>query len=258
MNVLQNLVEFYNQQPVDGTYREVAGRMLQNLPEMADLTVYEIADLTSSSRTTIWRMVQKMGYESFKDFHHALQGAVRNYPYYNRVLVRAEDSEDSDPIRAAADMLRGAADILESQITPERVNELAEQMHMAEKIRFYLPFHLFGAYSLQQNLAMAGKDTAFLCLFTEMMKDAKTLGNDSIAILCPIDHAETQDMRPVFRELREREAEIWLAGGKRSMYRKYADRVILDMDIDPFGATYAFESLLLAVSKTFRSRYLDR
>ena len=61
MNVLQNLMELYNQLPADSTYRVVAKGILENLSAAAEGTIYDVAELTDSSRTTVWRMVQKMG-----------------------------------------------------------------------------------------------------------------------------------------------------------------------------------------------------
>ena len=65
MNVLQNLTELYNHLSFDSTYRNVCKGILENMEEAANGAIYEIAELTNSSRTTIWRMVQKMGYSNF-------------------------------------------------------------------------------------------------------------------------------------------------------------------------------------------------
>ena len=70
MNVLQNLIELYNQLSQDSTYREVVRGILTNLEEASHASIYELADLTSSSRTTIWRMLKLLGYEQhiFEDY----------------------------------------------------------------------------------------------------------------------------------------------------------------------------------------------
>ena len=89
MNVLQNLVELYNHLPQDNTYRGIAGTILQHLPEMKEISVYDVAEMADASRTTVWRMVQMMGYENFTDFRYALQQAASKYSYYNRKIGRA-------------------------------------------------------------------------------------------------------------------------------------------------------------------------
>ena len=57
MDALHNLVEFYNHLPLDSTYRVVAKGILENLDKMSNVTIYDVEELTSSSRTTVWRAV---------------------------------------------------------------------------------------------------------------------------------------------------------------------------------------------------------
>ena len=98
MNVLQSLTELYNHLSLDSTYRNVCKGILENLDEAANGTVYDIAELTNSSRTTVWRMVQKLGYKNFTDFHHELRRAVKHYTYYNRLLP-SEQSQDAASVK---------------------------------------------------------------------------------------------------------------------------------------------------------------
>ena len=58
MNVIQSLTELYNSQDIDSIYRELALKILGNLNQMQRVTIYDIAELTNSSRTTVWRLVQ--------------------------------------------------------------------------------------------------------------------------------------------------------------------------------------------------------
>ena len=69
MNVLQGLTELYNHLSFDSTYRNVCRGILENLEEAADGSIYDIAELTNSSRTTVWRMVQKLGYQNRSEEH---------------------------------------------------------------------------------------------------------------------------------------------------------------------------------------------
>ena len=64
MNIFQNMIELYNHLSPGSTYRFALKGILMNLREVCDASIYELADLTSSSRTTIWRMLQMLGYEN--------------------------------------------------------------------------------------------------------------------------------------------------------------------------------------------------
>ena len=54
------------------------GRFLKTLRRLPTPQFLELAAITDSSRTTIYRMLQKMGYANYLDFHHDLKQAVNN------------------------------------------------------------------------------------------------------------------------------------------------------------------------------------
>lgn len=258
MNVLQNLIELYNTLPLDSTYRVVAKGILENLNRMRDVTVYDIAEITCSSRTTVWRMVQKMGYKNFSDFRHALQSAVTQYNYYNRMLPpEAADAPDRI-LQAVAGQLQESIDVLERGLPPQLLSELCELLHIARKVHFYMPFRLMFTGALQQNLAMDGKDTAFFTLLPDMLEDVRELDEHSILLISTIEFAETLDMREVFERASESGAAIWLAGNGRTQYRRYADRLLLDTEATAFGWLTALDGVMLALSEQYRRQYIDK
>ena len=129
MNVLQSLTELYNHLSLDSTYRNVCKGILENLDEAANGTVYDIAELTNSSRTTVWRMVQKLGYKNFTDFHHELRRAVKHYTYYNRLLP-SEQSQDAASVKEF--MLRQVMqtyELIKDQIDTKELEQIAEDLH---------------------------------------------------------------------------------------------------------------------------------
>ena len=125
MDALHTLVEFYNHLPLESTYRTVAGGILAHLDQLGEATIYDIAELTASSRTTIWRMVQKMGYDSYAEFRYALRAALGQYTYYNRPIPAERCTGDRETVAAFAQQLRDGAAVLEAWFTPERLQELA-------------------------------------------------------------------------------------------------------------------------------------
>ncbi len=258
MNVLQNLIELYNTLPSDSTYRAVAEGILKNLNRMRDVTIYDIAEITCSSRTTVWRMVQKMGYKTFSDFRHALQAAVTQYTYYNRMLDADARQSPNTILEAVSGQLQEGTEVLERSLSPQTLSELTSQLHMAQKVRFYLPFRPIFAGVLQQNLAMDGKDTAVFALLPDMAEDAKKLDENSILLISVIEFAETMDMSEVFESARESGAKIWLAANSRTQYRRYADVMLLDVDATPFGWLSALEGALLALGEQYRAQYIDQ
>ena len=124
MNVLQSLTELYNSQDIDSIYRELALKILGNLDQMRRVTIYDIADLTNSSRTTVWRLVQKLGYESFSDFRYALQSAASQYVYYNRMVEERKTASSTALLNSLSRQLSDTSKLLSQEVTPEEIETL--------------------------------------------------------------------------------------------------------------------------------------
>ena len=258
MNVLQSLTELYNSQSTDSVYRNLSKKILENISSMKHITIYDLADLTNSSRTTIWRLVQKLGYKNFSDFRHALQSAASQYNYYNRMIPSATIHSSDDLIKIVIQQLKDACSLYLNMISSDLILELTEELHKAKQIRFYIPFRLSFIYSFQQNLWKTGKDTAYCVLVPDMLNDADILDENSIVIISPIEFAETIDMTNVFEKLRKNGAVVWLTGNKSSQYIDYANRTILCNSADPAGWILAFECFLLTLSEQYRENYIDK
>ena len=257
MNVLQNLMELANSQSTESIYRNLAKEILENLDHMKRVTIYDISDLTNSSRTTIWRLVQKLGYPSFSDFRYALQSAANQYTYYNR-LIEAKYAETSDMLlKKTADEMKSSAKILRDCVTPELVEELTDELYKAQKVRFYTPFRMASIYSLQINLDKCGKDTGYYCLLPDMLEDAKKLNEESIVMINTLEYAETLNMTDVFDMIKKKGAKIWLAGESSTQFAHYANRRIMNLSSSPVSWMYAFESMMIVLSERFRNKFLD-
>jgi DNA-binding MurR/RpiR family transcriptional regulator len=260
MNVLQNLMELYNKLPIDSTYRSVAKGILENLNRIGDMTIYEVADITNSSRTTVWRMVQKMGYENYSDFRHALKAAVSQYTYYNRMLPLENTQNIEKVVGSFVSRMQHDLSLIETNLTTDRLIELTDILKYTKRISFYLPYRTYAIYSLQQNLAMDGKQTSYFCLLPEMLEDVKQLDESSLVIASSIEFAETLDMSAVFKTAKQKGAMLLLASGKKSRYSHFADEFLLDPgEENTYQALSSIlEILFLSMSEIYRTRFVDK
>lgn len=259
MDALHNLVEFYNHLPLDSTYRVVAKGILDNLAKMTDVTIYDVVELTASSRTTVWRMVQKMGYRSFTEFRYALQAAVGQYTYYNRALPAEYTKSDMEIVEAFARQLRSSADLMEQYFCPERLIALAELLNHAKRVSFYLPFRFPSVASMQANLAMGGKQTSCCLLIPDMLEDAATLDEGALVWFSPVEVSASMDMEPVFHMVHERGAGILLAADEHSRYVRYADELLFaDMNLPENPRLTGLEFGIYALSEVYRKRYIEK
>lgn len=258
MNVLQNLIELYNHLPLDSTYREVAKGILMHLEQVADATIYDVAELTNSSRTTIWRMVQKMGYHSYSDFRHALKQSVGHYSYYNRIIPMNLVQENVEEVFSS--QLKMAVKDMKTDLSVGELKQMAELIFQKERISFYLPFRSSAVSAFQQNLAMAGKETGAFCLLPDMLADAKEAGKESLVFFTAIEHAEAQDMTDILTALKEREARIAMFSSGESRYERFVDVLLCSENSSSaiLSNIVRYEMYLFALSEVFRKHYIDK
>lgn len=257
MNVLQSLTELYNSENIDSVYRELAQKILENLDQMHRVTIYDIAELTNSSRTTVWRLVQKLGYDSFSDFRFALQSASSQYVYYNRMVEQRKIISGEKLLSELSGQMSDINKIISDNISAELIDELTDEISNASKVHFYLPFRTSFVYSFQQNLWVDGKHSEYHCLIPDMLAATRYLDENSITLMSTIEYAETQDMTKVFRTVKEKGSRIWLSGNSESRYTGYADRVLLTSKAKPAAWLIAFECFLLALSERYRGKFID-
>ncbi|MBO5657275.1 MAG: MurR/RpiR family transcriptional regulator [Agathobacter sp.] len=257
MNVLQSLIELSNSQSLDNIYRDIANQILGNLDQMKRVTIYDLADMTHSSRTTIWRLVQKLGYKSFSDFRHALQSASSQYTYYNR-LVPSNTASSQHLLSHIEGELHKAAEVISDKLNISAIDEMVDELMGAGKIHFYMPYRLAVIYSFQINLSKCGKETSYICLIPDMLEEIETLDENSIVFINTIEYAETLDMEEVFIKLKEKGVRIWLSGESESQYISYADRHILDVSLSPSSWLFTYEALIIALSERLRGRHINR
>ena len=258
MNVLQSLTELYNAQDQDSIFKELARQILCNLDQMKRITIYDVAELTNSSRSTVWRLVQKLGYPSFSDFKFALQSAASQYVYYNRMIDRRLNAAPETLFQAAGEQLREASDIFSQTMSAQALEELVDLLSQAGSVHFYMPFRSAFIYSLQQNLWQQGIDSEYCCLVPDMLEAALHLGTDSIVLMSTIEFTETMDMTGVFEAIQAQGARIWLMGHTETRYEQYVERRLLVSDAKPAAWLLAFESFILALSERYRGKYIDR
>lgn len=257
MNVLQNLVALYNQLPSDSTYKGVCSGILRNLEEAASGTIYDIAEVTNASRTTIWRMVQKMGYRSFSGFQYELRQAVKKYTYYNRILP-AETCVSPERIRDSfLEQTKSIRRLVADHLDMILLDHVADRLSQADKVGFYLPFPNSAICSIQQNLSMTGVGTSYNCLFPEMLQDSKTLSEKSYVFVNTIDHAETMDMTEVFERIKNRGATILGVQSGKSKYKNFMDYNLIDCPTSEiFTSILVIDIFFYTLSEVYRMKYI--
>ena len=259
MNVLMNLISLYNHLPLDSTYRAVIKGILNNLNAMADATIFDVAEITASSRTTIWRMLKMIGYESYSEFHHELKKIITQYSYYNWGLPITKSSNSEDIISMAPLLLEESSWLLKNYISEATLTQIVELLHHSTHVSFY-DFPSTSTYFLIQNLAMTGKDVGVFNLWPEMMSDTHYLTSDSIVFAYPIVAQDMKDLTPIFRLVKEKGAILVLGSLNNTHYGDFADYLLFPSNLSltfPLSIRYAFEMLLVMISELYRKRFIN-
>ena len=258
MNVLQNLIELYNHLPSDSTYRGVVQGILMNLETVINSTIYDVAEITNSSKTTVWRMIQKMGYQSFTEFRLALKQAVSNYTYYNRIVPAKMVADDNKVVEIITHQLQNASIEIESFLSDKELLNMVKQLADISQISFYFPYQSSAISSFQQNLSMVGKKTGTYCLLPDMLEDAERLDTQSLVFCATIEHAEVQDLTKVFELLKKQGVKIAMAASEESRYKEYVDWYLFPRwkENTVLSSLIVCEMYFFALNEMFRKYYI--
>ena len=256
MNVLQNLIELYNHLSPDSTYRNVIRMILLHLEEAAGATIYDLAELTNSSRTTIKRLLDKLGYSGYSQFHEALRQAVRNYTYYNRMMPRQIRGESI--VTELKDEMAAVSDAGSRDLSYPELEAMTECVRQKRKVLFF-QLSSTAVHVFQQNLAIAGIETQDLMILPEFLQCLEDTGKDSLVFLRTLEYAETQDLTGIFRKMKEKGVTVILFGNPDSRYAEFIDRFLLEDSgkSGVIGNLILTDMYIFALNEVFRKRYID-
>ena len=251
------MIELNNHLSPDSTYRIAIKNILVHLQEVSNSSIYEVVDITNTSRTTIWRMLQMLGYESFSEFRMALKQATQNYTHYNRVTGE-KPRDEARIVERIADQVEASALLVRGSLEEAALAEMAERVSAKGHIYFFFPYRSAAIYSFQQNLAMAGISTDMYCLLPEMLKCVQDGGDGALAFCTTIEYAETKDVHRLFREFKSKGVEIALFSSGPSRYDQYADHYLCrgSGGAGVLSQLLLFDMYFYALSDLFRCRYL--
>ena len=259
MNILQVLFELYNHLPENSPYWMIAKNIIENLEEAAAANIYDLEIIVSASRTTIWRFIKLLGYENYSEFHHVLKSAVNNYTYYNRIMpsISEDESAIKDYCIQSSQMI---SDWFENEFRLDQIEKLAQIINDSNKVFFFTFYQTLSLLSFQQNLAMAGKETAIKCLLPEALEWTARADEKTFVICDFLELSETLDYTPLFMKLKAAGATIaYLVRDTR--YSKYIDHYLFETRVGRqhiFAAVTRGEYLIYILSEYYRKKYLLR
>ena len=182
---------------------------------------------------------------------------MKNYTYYNRILPEEECTTTENVKNSLLSQMVNAYESMKKHLDIESVEKVAEQLHNADKVRFYSAFQSSSIYSLQQNLAMSGVESAYYMLMPEIMEDSKQLTEKSVVFINTIEHAETMDLKAVFESIKKQGATVLGISTRKSKYKKYIDQEIMSEENGKIVEDLMmFDIYFYMLSESYRLKYI--
>lgn len=201
MNTLNNIIMYYNCSEPESTYHNMLGKILQNLHQFQDCTVYDISELCAVAPATVGRLARKLGYQNFADMKNSISSSIRNMDYSNRLLPVQQSTSPERVIASYTDVLRKMLDEFEDTANIQKYIKIANRLHKSHKVRLYNMTMDFPDYCLQLNLIAEQKDTLMVCGYSNQLEDSKSLDENSFVIVHFWAGADNMDMRPIFKRI---------------------------------------------------------
>lgn len=159
MGILVNrLLVMLNEQNPDTTYYYIALTILEHIAKIGGMNINEIAELCSTSKSTISKFIRTLGYEDFSDFKHATEMEKNRYrrstSYVSDVSGYLEEHTYEEYAKAlAVDLLANSR-----SMDMEGIQHLADDIYNYKHVGvFGLMFSETAALDLQIKLGRLGK-----------------------------------------------------------------------------------------------------
>lgn len=156
MNIIDDLLAFYNATPQGDIYRDAIMHLMDNLTHIRGATIYQMADMCYVSPSTISRLCRRLGCENYSAFRDEILYVLDHYDDYNRIvpsyMVTPQKPENDillDTIEAAVSDLRTIDDKI--------FENLADVIFNASLVGIYSYGNTSSTMILQNALIVSGQ-----------------------------------------------------------------------------------------------------
>jgi DNA-binding MurR/RpiR family transcriptional regulator len=216
-----------------------------------------LAEITATSRTTVWRLVQKLGYGTYSEFKYDFVNSLEKYSYFNRILPEECCETDEGMLSSYIDMSRSVIDDLEKTIDLNEVKKVVVAVHDAKRVCFYTYGRYYSEVPFQINLSIDGKKTDIFVRHSDLINDVKTLDETCMVFIATLDFPDTTDMEPIFKEIQGKGPKVFLFGLPNSRYRKYAHFFAPYAKTGTMVGSYTMLMYYDLINVMYRKKYID-
>jgi DNA-binding MurR/RpiR family transcriptional regulator len=257
MNALEVIVSYYNQSPQYDIYHEVVGHLLNNLTEVEEATIYDMAAMCFVSTTTISRLSKKFGYKSYIEFKMALAEVIKNYTYHNRYFPMNAISKDNDIYTTYSKTMQRQIVEFQKEVKNIDVLQIVRDLHKHRKVNFYLYNSSSYAAFFQMNLLISGVESIVVVDPMRQIADAKTLDEGCAVIIDLPDLRESINTRNIIKIAKEKKALIvLLTNSVNTDFIEYADYCYKFEGMNTILDGYKMDMFLNVLSMEYRYMFI--
>lgn len=202
MNLLTKMREVNDLTPSE---QHIVNYIFDNLNEILNIGIVELADCTFTSTATVKRLCKKLGKESYIDFRLELSYELMRYNQ-NSILKTAQtpvdryDSLDDIIVKVANQNAKSILDTISTNTT-ENINAVVSAMAQAKRIDFYGmgPSHVVALDAQIKCMRLGIPSSAFSDRIS-MMLNAKAFTENSLAFIISYTGTTSEPLE-VAREL---------------------------------------------------------
>jgi len=252
-----NLINFINMTNIHDVYWGAAKKILQNIYQIPECTIVDVANMCYVSTATISRLCRKLNYESFAEFKNDV---TMNLNFFNqdtkRLLfdhqlpARETINEGKEIFRNHFDnIINNLQDTFDS-IQYEDLMKIVDMIHDSNRICFAGNFFTQSvSMQLQIELSYLGKDCVAMYPLEQQKEVFKTLNKDDVIIVSSIAGGFFNDHPDAMREITKTPAYVIVITQLEQF--AYSDKVDMVLKvgnnhhslIGKFSITYIFEVL---------------
>ncbi|MBT1166364.1 MurR/RpiR family transcriptional regulator [Bifidobacterium simiarum] len=227
MDSLDSLIKFYDSTDDDSLYHSVVESILTHLGSIETMTIYDLAQVSHSSASTISRLVKKMGFDNYAAFRSGIYFALRNYRYLNRSTGNSVDTppptQEGTVVDYYLDNLIEQLLQLKHSLDYNKIRLISDYFNNAGAVHL-LSFPAVQIEILQKALIISGKQSHIRETVIEQETCLDRMPADSVVFAIVPDIIEMTPMHAIIRRAKEQGATIiTVCSSLANAYAQYSD-----------------------------------
>ncbi len=259
MNIIDNLLAFYNASPENDIYRDAIIQILDHLDEIhkeRNATIYQMADLCYVSPSTISRLSRKLGCESYIAFREELLYVLDHYDEFNRILPTHYLTPDVSETDLFLDILEESVREFRS-MDPKIYETLADVLYHADLIGIYVMRNSSSTTILENTLVTSGKKIRPYNR-RNLTDNVSQFKKGSVVIFEYPYFKQTEDYTHILKQCHANgAATILITGQAPEELGKHADYFFNFNGHSTVVDNYKYSIFINMVTMAYRKKYID-